>query len=191
MKKQKLTPLAPRAPLGHTISPRPKSSRLSRGPGLPAGNQCFSGLSSGPGRGHFSLENGLSDSWIAKISRCARLRTWGSAPQDQETPSRTLTPSLWRRRRHPVSLDRGPRGPQEGEQRFVFVFYVRGPGPLRWRAGAHSPRDQKRSPLRVDVSNPNSTDSKLAFTCSWAPVSICVALRQHLQAQHVLVKVER
>jgi len=136
MKNQKLTALAPRAPLGHTISQRPKSSRLSRGgPGLPAGNQCFSGLSSGPGRGHCSLENGLSDTWIAKLSRCARLRTWGSAPQDQETTSRTLTPSLWRRRRHPVSLDRGPRGPQEAEKCFVFVFYPGGPGPQKWREG--------------------------------------------------------
>ena len=47
-----------------------------------------------------------------------------------------------------MSLDRGPRGPQEAEKRFVFVFYVEGPGPLRWRAGAHLPRDQKRSALR-------------------------------------------
>ena len=36
-----------------------------------AGNSCFSGLSSGPARGHFSLENGLSDSWSAKF-RAAR-----------------------------------------------------------------------------------------------------------------------
>ena len=35
----------------------------------------------GPSRGHFSLENGLSDTWFAKFSRCAHLRTWGSAPQ--------------------------------------------------------------------------------------------------------------
>ena len=145
MKNQKNTHLAPRAPLGHTISPRPKSSRLSRGPGLPAGNQCFSGLSSGPGRGHVSLENGLSDTWIAKVSRCAHPRTWGSAPQDQETPSRTLTPGLWRRRRHSVSLDRGPQGPQEAEKRFVFVFYAGGPGSQKWQEGRYSPRDQKRS----------------------------------------------
>ena len=40
-----------------------------------AGNQRFSGLSSRPGRGHFSLENGLRDTLTAKFSRCARLRT--------------------------------------------------------------------------------------------------------------------
>jgi len=57
-----------------------------------AGNSCFSGLSSDPVVVISSLENGLSDSYIAKISRCAHLRTWGSAPPDQLTPSRTLTP---------------------------------------------------------------------------------------------------
>ena len=146
MKNQKNTRLAPGPPWGTLSGPRPKSSRLSRGgPGLPAGSQCFSGLSSGRGRGHFSLENGLSDTWIAKVSRCARLRTWGSAPQESRT-SRTLTPSLWRRRRHPVSLDRGPRGPQEAETCFVLVFYAGGPGPQKWREGGYSPRDQHRSP---------------------------------------------
>ena len=55
----------------------------------------------GPGRGHFSLENGISDSWIAKISRCARLRTWGFAPPVKGTPSRTLTPVTLGGRRHP------------------------------------------------------------------------------------------
>ena len=66
-----------------------------------AENSCFSGLSSDPvvvicllyhtpSMEHvartdtlvviLSLENGLRDSWIAKFSRCARLRIWGSAP---------------------------------------------------------------------------------------------------------------
>jgi len=75
---------------------------LSARIGIPtAGNSGFSGLSSGPGRGHFSLENGLGDSRIAKFSRCARLRTWGFAPPVQGTPSRTLTPVTLGGRRHP------------------------------------------------------------------------------------------
>ena len=66
-----------------------------------AGNSSFSGLSSDPVMVILSLENGLRDSWIAKFSRCARVRTWGSAPPDQGTPSRTLTPVTLEGRRHP------------------------------------------------------------------------------------------
>ena len=40
-----------------------------------AENSSFSGLSSDPVVVILSLENGLRDSWIAKFSRCARLRT--------------------------------------------------------------------------------------------------------------------
>jgi len=60
-------------------------------------------LSSDPVVVILSLENGLRDSWIAKFSRCAHLRTWGSAPPDQGTPSRTLTPVTLEGRRHPGS----------------------------------------------------------------------------------------
>ena len=122
----------------------------------------------GPGRGHFSLENGLSDTWIAKFSRCARLRTWGSAPQDQETTSRTLTPSLWRRRRHPVSLDRGPRGPQEAEKCFVFVFYAGGPGSQKWQEGRYLPRDQHRSALLAPASEDEPPVAALPRHGGWA-----------------------
>ena len=66
-----------------------------------AENSSFSGLSSDPVVVILSLENGLRDSWIAEFSRCARLRTRGSAPPDQGTPSRTLTPVTLEGRRHP------------------------------------------------------------------------------------------
>ena len=109
--KTKNLPRWPLGPLGPRNQPKtqefPPEPRRARPPGR---KSVFLRIELGPGRGHFSLENGLSDTWIAKVLRCAHLRTWGTAPQDQETPSRTLTPSLWRRRRHPVSLDRGPRG---------------------------------------------------------------------------------
>ena len=72
-----------------------------------AENSSFSGLSSDPVVVILSLENGLRDSWIAKFSRCARLRTWGSAPPDQGTPSRTLTPVTLEGRRHPGSSTPG------------------------------------------------------------------------------------
>jgi len=42
-------------------------------------------------------------------------------------------------------LDRGPRGPQEAEKCFVFVFYAGGPGSQKWQEGRYLPRDQHRS----------------------------------------------
>jgi len=136
MQNQKLTPLAPRAPLGHT-QPKtqefPPEPRRARPPA--AGSQCFSGLSSGPGRGHFSLENGLSDTWIAKSSRCAHLRTWGSAPQDQETPYRTLTPVTLEAASPPSVARSGPPGPSRGRKAFCFCFLRRGPGPSEVAGG--------------------------------------------------------
>ena len=69
----------PLGPLGPRNQPKtqefPPEPRRARPPGR---KSVFLRIELGPSRGHFSLENGLSDTWIAKSSRCAHLRTWGN-----------------------------------------------------------------------------------------------------------------
>jgi len=89
-----------------------------------------------------SLENGLSDTWIAKSFAVRAPKDLGLRPPGSGDPFSNVHPVTLEAASPPSVARIGAPGALNAsrrrkavKKRFVFVFYAGGPGPQKWRAG--------------------------------------------------------